>query len=112
MNNSIGVIKISDDVITVIAGIAAQDINGVYPLFGINTNNSLDKKSISKGIKVNVDNNKTIIDINVAVDYGIRIPYVIKELQENVKNQIETFTGVKIQEINVYVQKILNKPLQ
>ena len=109
MNNSIGVIKISDDVITVIAGIAASEIKGVYPLFGVNGNNSLNKKVISKGIKVTVGDNKTSIDINVAVDYGIKIPYVIRELQENVKNQIETFTGVKIQEINVCVQKVLSK---
>ncbi len=109
MNNSIGVIKISDDVITVIAGIAASEIKGVYPLFGVNGNNSLNKRVISKGIKVTVSDNKTNIDINVAVDYGVKIPYAIKELQENVKNQIEAFTGVKIQEINVFVQKIMSK---
>lgn len=109
MNNSIGVIKISDDVITVIAGIAASEINGVYPLFGANNNNSLNKKIISKGIKVTVSDNKTSINISVAVDYGIKIPQIIRELQENVKNQIETFAGVKIEEINVYVQKILSK---
>lgn len=108
MNNRIGVVKISDDVITVIAGIAASEIEGVYPLFDINGNNYLNKKAISKGIKVTVGENKTSIDINVAVNYGIKIPYVIRDLQENVKNQIELFTGVKIQEINVYVQKILN----
>ena len=109
MNNSIGVIKISDDVITVIAGIAAREIEGVYPLFGNNENNSLDRRSISKGIKVTVSDNKTIIYINVAVDYGVKIPYIIKELQENVKSQIESLTGVKIEEINVCVQKVLNK---
>ena len=108
MNNSIGVVKISDDVITVIAGVAASEIKGVYPLFGIDGNNAFNKKVISKGIKVTVGDNKTIIDINVAVDYGIRIPYVIRELQENVKTQIENLTGVKIKEINVYVQRVLN----
>lgn len=109
MNNRIGVVKISDDVITVIAGIAAGEIQGVYPLFGFNGNNSLNRKGISKGIKVNVTEEKTSIDISVAVDYGIKIPYVIRDLQENVKNQIEAFTGVNIQEINVYVRKIYNK---
>lgn len=110
MNNSIGVIKISDDVITVIAGIAASEIKGVYPLFNNTTgNNSFNKKNIAKGIKVNLSENKTSIDISVAVDYGIKIPNVIRELQENVKNQIETFTGVLIQEINVFVQRIFNK---
>lgn len=109
MNNSIGVIKISDDVITVIAGIAASEIEGVYPLFGVNGNNHINKKNISKGIKVSVSDNKTSIDINVAVDYGVKIPYVIRDLQDNVKNQIEAFTGVKIQEINVFVQKIASK---
>lgn len=109
MNSSIGVIKISDDVITVIAGIAASEISGVYPLFGTNNNNSLNRKVISKGIKVMVSDNKTSINISVAVDYGIKIPQVIRELQDNVKNQIETFTGVKIEKINVYVQKILSK---
>lgn len=108
MNNRIGVVKISDDVITVIAGIAASEIEGVYPLFDVNVNNYLNRKAISKGIKVMVGEDKTSIDINVAVNYGIKIPYVIRDLQENVKNQIELFTGVKIQEINVYVQKIFN----
>ena len=50
MNNSIGVVKISDDVITVIAGIAVSEIKGVYPLFGVNGNNSLNKKVISNSI--------------------------------------------------------------
>lgn len=108
MNNSIGVVKISDDVITVIAGIAASEIKGVYPLFGVDGSNLFNKKVISKGIKVMVGDNKTIIDINVAVDYGIKIPYVVRELQENVKTQIENLTGVKIKEINVYVQRVLN----
>ncbi len=111
MNNSIGVIKISDDVITVIAGIAASNIKGIYPLFGFsNGNASFSKKVVSKGIKVTVDNNTTNIDISVAVDYGVKIPQVVRELQENVKNQIETFAGVKIHEINVYVQKVFSKP--
>ncbi len=104
---SIGVIKISDDVITVIAGIAASEIKGVYPLFGADNNSSLNKKVISKGIKVMVNNNKTSVNVSVSVDYGIKIPQVIRELQENVKNQIETFTGVKVEEINVYVQRVL-----
>ncbi|AID44947.1 Alkaline shock protein [Candidatus Arthromitus sp. SFB-mouse-NL] len=111
MNNSIGVVKISDDVITVIAGIAASEIKGVYPLFNNNSNgnNSFNKKNISKGIKVNLSDNKTSIDISVAVEYGIKIPSVIRELQENVKTQVETFTGVKMEEINVFVQRVLNK---
>ncbi len=108
MNNSIGVIKISDDVITVIAGIAASDIKGIYPLFGFD-NGSFNKKVVSKGIKVTVSDNTTSIDISVAVDYGIKIPQIVRELQESVKNQIETFTGVKIKGINVYVQKIISK---
>lgn len=112
MNNSIGVVKISDDVITVIAGIAASEIKGVHPLFNNNNNgnnSSFNKKNISKGIKVNLSDNKTSIDISVAVDYGIKIPYVVRELQENVKEQVEMFTGVKIQEINVFVQRIFSK---
>ncbi len=109
MNNSIGVIKISDDVITVISGIAASEIKGVYPLFNSTGDNSFNKKNVSKGIKVSLGENKTSIDISVAVDYGVKIPVIVRELQENVKNQIETFTGVKIQEVNVFVQRIFNK---
>ncbi|BAK81384.1 Asp23/Gls24 family envelope stress response protein [Candidatus Arthromitus sp. SFB-rat-Yit] len=110
MNNSIGIVKISDDVITVIAGIAASEVKGVYPLFNSNSGiDSFNKKNIAKGIKVNLSDNKTSIDISVAVEYGIKIPSVIRELQENVKTQVEMFTGVKMQEINVFVQKVISK---
>lgn len=109
--SNIGIIKISDEVVSVIAGIAASEIEGVYEMSTGVTNNLTHiftgKKSQGKGVKVTIDEDSAIIDINVIVEYGVNIPKVVGEVQENVKKTVEAMTGLAVSSVNVLVQNIL-----
>ena len=64
------------------------------------------KKNLSKGIKVEVGEKETRIDVNIIVEYGVRIPDVAFEIQNRVKKAVETMTGLKVSSININVQGI------
>lgn len=109
--SNIGIIKISDEVVSVIAGIAASEIEGVYEMPATVGNNLTHiftgKKSQGKGVKVTIDENSAIIDINVVVEYGLNIPKVVSEVQDNVKKTVEAMTGLAVSNVNILVQNIL-----
>lgn len=105
-----GIVKISDDVVGVIAGLATTEIKGII---GMNTSGSGitqifgGKKNISKGVKVNVGENSATIDLYVAVEYGVKIPEIALEVQENVRKAVETMTGLNVEAINIHVQNVV-----
>lgn len=108
---NIGIVKISDEVVSVIASIAAGEITGI-----VETNSSVaggitqiltGKKASGKGVKVAVDNGSASIDMTIAVYYGVRIPEVVSQVQENVKKTVEAMTGLSVSSVNVYVQNIV-----
>lgn len=103
-------IKISDDVVSVIAGIAASEVPGVSGMSGGFAGGISEvfsgKKNLSKGIKVEVGNKEAKIDVNIIVEYGVRIPDVAFEIQNRVKKAVETMTGLKVLEVNVHVQGV------
>lgn len=107
---NIGVVKISDEVVSVIANIAAEEINGVSDLQSQAGNNISQllkgKKTSGKNVKVTLNEEYAIIDLNLAVEYGIKIPEVVASVQENVKRTVETMTGLKVSSVNVNVQSI------
>ena len=90
-------IKISDDVIAVIAGVAASEVQGVAEMSGGFAGGISEvlsgKKNLSKGIKVESGEKETKIDVNFIVEYGIRIPDVAFEIQNRVKKAVESMTG-------------------
>ncbi|AEB75935.1 Asp23/Gls24 family envelope stress response protein [Clostridium botulinum] len=106
-----GIVKISDEVVEVIAGLAASEIDGIEgmstTLVGGITQILSGKKNLSKGIKVNVEENSATIDLYVVVKYGIKIVDVAKSVQENVKKSVELMTGLNLTAINVYVQNVV-----
>lgn len=107
--DNLGVVKISDEVVSVIAGIAADEIKGVMDLQqnGNNISQLLKgKKNLSKNVKVALMENGAIIDMNMAVEYGLSIQEVVLSVQENVKNTVETMTGLTVEAVNVNVQSI------
>lgn len=111
---NIGIVKISDEVVSVIAGVACSDIKGIAGMstgiVGGITQILGGKKNVSKGVKVTVGEDNTAIDLYVIVDYGINIPEVAKQVQESVKKAVETMTGLEVSAVNIYVQNvILNK---
>ena len=98
-NENIGVVKISDEVVSVIAGIAAQEIEGVIDaqngVAGNITNIFKGKKGTAKATKVTLVEDKAIIDMNVAVEYGKKIMDLVSQVQENVKKTVEAMTGLQ-----------------
>ena len=64
------------------------------------------KKNLAKGIKVDKDENKVKIDVNIIVEYGTRIPDEAFEIQNRVKTSVENMTGLKVEEVNVHVQGV------
>lgn len=103
-------IKISDDVVAVIAGVAVSEVPGVSGMAGGFAGGISEvlsgKKNMSKGIKVEVGEKETKIDVNIIVEYGTRIPDVAFEIQNRVKKAVETMTGLKVLEVNVHVQGV------
>lgn len=103
-------IKIADDVVAVIAGVAVSEIPGVANMAGGFAGGITEvlsgKKNMAKGIKVDVGEKETKIDVNIIVEYGTRIPDVAYEIQTKVKKAVETMTGLKVVEVNVHVQGV------
>ena len=108
-DESLGIIKISDEVVSVIAGIAASEISGVYESTSGMASNifPLGKKNAGKSVKVNVNENEAVIDIAILVAYGVRIPEVVSQVQENVKKTVEVMTGLKVSSVNINVNNIV-----
>ncbi|MFH5835292.1 Asp23/Gls24 family envelope stress response protein [Proteiniclasticum sp. C24MP] len=108
-----GVVKISEDVVGVIAGIAASEIQGIQGLHptltGGITQVVTGKRNVTKGVKVTVGERDAIIDMVVSIEYGYKIPEVVQKAQVNVKETVETITGLKVSAVNVYVNNIYVK---
>ena len=103
-------IKISDDVVAVISGVAVSEVPGVAGMAGGFAGGISEvfsgKKNLAKGIKVDVADNNTKIDVNIIVEYGSRIPDVAFEIQNRVKKAVESMTGLNVEEVNVHVQGV------
>ena len=103
-------IKISNDVIEMIAGVAANEVQGVSEMTGGFAGGISEilsgKKNYSKGIKVSINETSVIIDVNIIVEYGARIPDVAFEIQKRVKTAVENMTGLTVEEVNVHVQGV------
>ena len=98
-------IKISNDVVASIAGVAVSEVPGVYGMAGGITE-IFGKKGLTKGIKVEVGEKETKIDVNIIVEYGARSPDVAFEIQNRVKKAVETMTGLKVANVNIHIQGI------
>ena len=103
-------INISEEVITTISGIAVSEISGVAEMAGGITGGITEvlsgKKNLSKGIKADVAGNNVKIDVNIIVNYGVRIPDVAFDIQNKVKQTVENMTGLGVEEVNVHVQGV------
>lgn len=107
--NDVGSIRIADEVVGIIAGLAATEVSGVAGMSaglvgGIAE--MLGKKNLSKGVKVEVGEREAAVDLYIIVEYGVRIPDVALRVQENVKRGIESMTGLDVVEVNIHVQGV------
>lgn len=108
-NLDYGEVKIVDDVVATIAGLAAIEIKGVAGMSGGFVGGiaeMLGKTSLSKGVKVEIKEKIAIIDLYIIVEYGTKIPDVAWKIQESVKKTVETMTGIKVNEVNIHVQGV------
>lgn len=107
--NDYGVIRIADEVVGVIAGLAATEVKGIAGMSGGlagGISDILGRKNLSKGVKVEVGEREAAVDLFVVVEYGVRVPEVAWKVQENVKRAIESMTGLTVVEVNVHVQGV------
>ena len=101
-----GDIKISDEVIATIASVATKEIEGISGLslsIAGEIASKFVKKNLSKAIKVSSDDGNLTIDISVIVKYGIRIPDISWEVQENVKKSVESMSGLNVEKVNIII---------
>ncbi len=111
-NLEFGQVKISDDVVIIIAGIATSGVKGVSTTrTGVaeGISNSFSKNNYSKGIKVEINENTVVLDIFINVEYGYKLSEVAKEVQAAVKKEIETMTDMQVAAVNVHVLNIIQE---
>jgi uncharacterized alkaline shock family protein YloU len=105
----LGSIRISDDVVGIIAGMAATEVPGVAGMSaGIvgGIAEMLGRKNLSKGVKVDVGEKDAAVDIYIIIEYGSKIPEVASQIQQKVKNAIQEMTGLNVVSVNVNIQGV------
>ena len=105
-NINIGEVRISEEVVVVIAALAATEIKGVKSMAGNVTNelvSHLGAGKLSKGVKIHVGEKTIDVDLSINILDGFEIPEVCEQVQEKVKYAIETMTGLKVKSVNVKV---------
>ena len=108
-NGNMGQVQIADEVVAIIAGLAATEVEGVDSMAGNITNelvSKLGKKSLSKGIRVKVEDG--IVSVNVALNiaYGYSVPKTCKKVQEKVKAAIENMTGLEVEKVDIQIANV------
>lgn len=104
-----GKIVFASDVIATIAALAAADVPGVAGMSGgmvEGITEMLGRKNLTKGVKVEVGTEETAIDVSVIIKYGYRIQDVCANIQQAIREAVETMTGLRVVEANVYVQAV------
>lgn len=105
-DGNIGEVQIADEVVAIIAGLAATEVEGVAAMAGNITNEIISKlgmKNLSKGVKVEVTEKDVKVDLALTLDYGYNIPKTSEIVQERVKTAIESMTGLEVASVNIRI---------
>lgn len=105
-NGEFGTVKIANDVVAMIAGLAATEVGGVSAMVGNITNEFMSKvgmKKQVKGVKVDILEKSVSVDLAVTLEYGFNIPATCSKVQDKVKNAIETMTGLEVADVNIRI---------
>lgn len=108
-DNNLGVVKIADEVVAIIAGLAATEVEGVSSMAGNITNELVSKlgmKNLSKGIRVEVLGDVANVDVSLNIAYGYAIPEVSAKVQEKVKTAVENMTGLEVPIVNIRIASV------
>lgn len=103
---NLGEVKIADEVVAIIAGLAAMEVDGVASMAGNATKelvNKLGRKSLSKGVKVDVLEGIVTVSLAMNMKFGYSIKEVTEKVQEKVKAAIENMTGLEVADVNIRV---------
>ena len=110
INNKLGEIQISSDVIAMYAGMTAVECFGIVGMAAVSMKDGLVKllkrESLTHGINVTINDNAIEIDFHVIVSYGVSISTVADNLIESVKYKVEEFTGMPVEKINIFVEGV------
>lgn len=111
-STDIGAIRIAEEVVSTIAGLAAIEVDGVAAMSGSLTaglTEILGRKNLSKGVKVEVGDTEAAIEAFIVVEFGFPIPGVAKAVQNQVKSAVETMTGLNVTSVNIHVVAVSMK---
>ncbi|NLJ72725.1 MAG: Asp23/Gls24 family envelope stress response protein [Syntrophomonadaceae bacterium] len=112
INNEFGSIRIADEVVATVAGLAASEVEGVAAMsgnWGTDFAERLGRKNFGKGIRVEVTGDVTTVDIYIVVEFGYAIPEVASNVQKDVKAAVETMTGLTVSTVNVHISAVSMK---
>lgn len=107
--DNLGEVHVADEVVAIIAGLAATEVEGVASMAGNITNELVSKlgmKNLSKGVKVEVAEKTVSVEVALNISYGYSIPKVSEKVQEKVKSAIETMTGLSVAIVNVRIATV------
>ena len=107
--DKIGEVRIADEVVAIIAGLAATEVEGVDSMAGNITNELVGKlgmKNLSRGVKVTVLEGVVTVDLNLNIEYGKNILETSKKVQEKVKSSIENMTGLEVADVNIHIASV------
>lgn len=108
-NEGMGQVQISNEVITIIAGLAATEVKGVASMAGNITNELVSRiglKSLSKGVKTTIENGVVNVDLTLNLDYGFSVPKTCQKVQDKVKTGIENMTGLTVENVNIQIANV------
>lgn len=109
---NVGSVQIADDVVAMIASLAATEVDGVSAMAGNITNELMAKvgvKKLTKGVRVEVKENTVKVDLAVTMDYGYNIPATCQRVQTKVKAAVENMTGLSCTDVNIRIAGISMK---
>ena len=105
-DGALGSVQIADDVVAIIAGLAATEVDGVSAMAGNITNELMSMvgyKSLTKGVKIDIDGVNVKVELALTMDYGYNIPDTCAKVQDKVKTTIENMTGLKVTDVNIRI---------
>ena len=111
-NKSFGDVVIADEVLAIIAGIAATEVEGVHSMDGGWSGQFISKlgiKDLARGVKVQVRDGEVKVDLSLNMEYGYAIPKVSDLVQDKVSASINNMTGLNVSEVNIRISGVVNK---
>ena len=105
----VGTVQIADDVVAMIAALAAAEVEGVKAMAGTLSNEMMSKvstKKLTRGVRVAIEEHDVTIRIAITLEYGFNIPETCRQVQEKVKNAVETMTGLSVSNVNIKIVSV------